>query len=192
MFVSIRSVYLVVVTFLFLVHPDVSGADRYKRPMHIHQVKRLGLEIWTEYEPEWKAEVMLNGYKPIFVAHSPSHVYPPSGMLWVNHSEVNISDNEFPDVARSTLETVAKNFKLSKEKIKNLDVVPVSYGVLTGFEANFVGIMGGEEVDVKVFTGRERQVSRGPITIQAYTIKGKMPHLVEQIRRSWSHTRYLD
>lgn len=178
---------IIIAPFLFFI--SISYADRYKRPMVINKVKRMGLEIWTEMEPNWKTELIMNGKKPIFVAHTPSNVYPPSGMTWVNHSEVQLTSAEFPKIARSTLETAAKNYKFS-EKLSELNIVPKNYGNLNGFEINFVGLLDKKHVDVRVFTGRSD--GKGPITMQVYAPKGKLRHLEEQIRRSWTHTRYLD
>ncbi len=173
----------------FLFFLSMSYAERYKRPMVINKVKRMGLEIWTEMEPSWKTELIMNGKKPIFVAYTPSNVYPPSGMTWVNHSEVQLTPVEFPEIARSTLETAAKNYKFSK-KLSELVITPKIYGSLNGFEINFIGLLDKKYVDVRVFTGRSN--GRGPVTMQAYAPKGKLKHLKEQIRRSWTHTRYLD
>lgn len=177
----------VLAPFLFIL--SVSYADRYKRPMVINKVKRIGLEIWTEMEPNWKTELIMNGKKPIFVAHTPSNVYPPSGMMWVNHSEVQLTPVEFPEIARSTLETAARNYKFSK-KLSELVITPKNYGSLNGFEINFIGLLDKKYVDVRVFTGRSN--GKGPVTMQVYAPKGKLKHLEEQIRRSWTHTRYLD
>lgn len=177
-------------SFILIVSVAVSFADRYKRPMQIHKVKKIGLEIWTELEPEWQTELMNNGTKPLFVAHTPMLTYPPSGMIWVNHAEVILKPNEFKGVAHSTLMTAAKNYQVSKDALKNLKITPAKYGVLKGFEVDFVGWMDNKQVDVKVFTGRAND--KGPITMQVYTTEGKLKHLQEQIRRSWTHTRYLD
>ncbi|MCF6189491.1 MAG: hypothetical protein L3J51_03345 [Cocleimonas sp.] len=158
--------------------------------MQIHKVKRMGLEIWTEQEPAWNTELMLNGKKPIFVAHTPFLSYPPSGMTWVNHSEVELTPDEFPSIARSTLETAAKNYRVSKEAISTLKITPANYGKLIGFETNFTGLLDKKQVDVKVFTGRTK--GKGPVTMQVYAPKGKLQHMKEQIRRSWEHTQYLE
>lgn len=167
-----------------------SYADRYKRPMEIHKSKNMGLEIWTEYEPKWATEIMHNGATPIFVAHSPLNTYPPIGMMWVNHGGLAFQKGEFKRVAKSTLKTAAKNYKISKNDLSALRIIASSYGDLIGYEVNFKGELDNKSVDVKVFTGRTRD--KGPITMQAYTSEGKMSHIAEQVRRSWSHTKYLD
>ena len=80
--------------------------------------------------------------------------------------------------------------KVKNTELSKLKAVPATYGELEGFEIDFVGLMENKQVDVKVFTGRSN--NKGPITMQVYTLKGKLKHLQEQIRRSWSNTRYLD
>ena len=166
-------------------------AKRFKRPMVIHRVKKMGLEIWTEMEPEWKTELMMSGNKPVFVAHTPGNVYPPAGMTWMNYEEVILKPNEFPKVANSILQTAARNYGLTLGERSKLKIKPTSYGSLHGYEALFVGTLAnGKKVDVKIFAGKADQ--KGPVTMQAYTNQGKMFHLNEQIRRSWSHTRYLN
>lgn len=174
----------------FFVLVGSAYADRYQRPMEIHKINKIGLEIWTELEPKWVTDLMMNDRTPIFVAHSPENTYPPSGMLWVNHAELNLADKEFNDVAKSTLITAAKNFAITKSDLKSLKIIPTNYGKLIGYEVNFLGVMDKKSVDVKVFTGRAN--GKGPITMQAYTLKGKMKDLSEQVRRSWTHTTYLE
>ena len=52
---------------------------RAKRPMKIHRVEAVGLEIWTEYAPAWVTDVKYRGAKATFVAQSPRHYPPVSG-----------------------------------------------------------------------------------------------------------------
>lgn len=181
--IKIFGIFLLISVFSFVL------ADRVKRPMKINKIKKMGLQIWTEMEPEWRTELMMNGDKPIFVAHTPAYVYPPSGMMWVNYSEVQLSEKDFFDVARSALKTAASNYGISKTSLVNLTVSPATYGVLKGFEVNFEGKLDRKKVDVRVFTGRAGD--NGPITMQVYAPLGKIGHIKEQIRRSWSHTSYL-
>ena len=179
-------VFSLVISSILVFSFSNSYADRYKRPMIINKVKRVGLEVWTEMEPKWKTEVMVDDNKPIFVAHSPAYSYPVSGMMWVNHAEVQLKLNEFPEVANAILISAARQYGVSKEKIS---ISPKKYGFLDGYEANFLGVLDNQSVDVKVFTGRADD--KGPVTMHVYTTKGKIKHLEEQIRRSWTHTNYL-
>lgn len=185
-----RGVQVCVLLLAGLFVSSVSVAERYKRPMTINKVKRIGLEIWTEMEPLWKTELMMNGKTPVFVAHTPGNVYPPAGMMWVNNEVVQIKDDaEFKTVAYSTLLTIARSYLLDKKALSNFSINPASYGKLKGFEASFSGKLEGKLVDVRGFTGRV--AGTGPITMQVYTSYGKINHLSGQIRRSWSHTSYL-
>lgn len=164
-------------------------AERYKRPMTIHKIERMGLEVWTELEPKWNTELMMNGRKPIFVAHTPHNTYPMSGMTWVNHKEVIISDETYEEIAKSLFKKAAKNYQITVTDFNNSNFTVASYGQLKGYEFNFEGKLGTSLVDVKIFTGRA--LNKGPITMQAYTSQGKMNQISEQIRRSWGNTKYL-
>lgn len=174
---------------LFFVVSVSAVAERHKRPMTIHKVEEVGLEIWTEYEPRWETGVMYQGKIPVFIAHTPYLTYPSAGMSWVNHKEMVLTNGEFVEVAKTALVTAAKNYKVEQHLLGSLKINPQSYGQLIGYEADFVGLMEDKEVDVKVFIGRFD--NKGPVTIQVYTSVGKMAHLKEQVRRSWTHTRYL-
>jgi len=66
---------------------------------------------------------------------------------------------------------------------------PASYGAFIGYEAEFSAVADTVPVDVRVFFGH--QPGKPAVAMQVFTLKGKLPHLSEQIRRSWSNVKYL-
>ncbi len=167
-----------------------SHADRYKRPMHINKVKELGLEIWTEYEPEWSAEVVWQGKKPLFIVQSPPQVSPPAAMSYVTFPKLSVTDSELQQVAITAIQEAAKNYQVSAKQRNSIQPKPTTYNQLNGYEAEFSGIAQGKAVDVKVFVGQ--QSGKSPVAMQVYTLKGKLSHISEQIRRAWQHISYLE
>jgi hypothetical protein len=165
-------------------------ADRVKRPMKVHQLPELGLEVWTEYDPLWITEIRYHGRKPVFMAQTPPLVYPPAAMSVVSFPGMSVTSEEMEEVARTAIQTGAKNYKVFEEIISQLKLIKATYGVLTGYESDFSGLAQGDEVDVKVFVGH--QPGKGPVMLQIYTLKGKLPHVSEQIRRSWNNVSYLN
>lgn len=164
-------------------------ADRAKRPMKIHKLPELGLEIWTEYEPRWITELHYRGKKPVFTVQSPPLVYPPAAMTVVSFPGMTVDTDEMNDIATTAITEGARNYKASQSELAELHVIPALYGDLTGYEASFSGKVRGDEVDVKVFVGNKP--GKGPVMLQIYTLEGKLGHLSEQIRRSWTNVKYL-
>ena len=164
--------------------------ERALRPMHIHKVRALGLEIWTEYEPEWRTELVQQGNKALFIVQSPPRVYPPAAMSYVSFPGMRVRDDEMEAVATSALRRAAQNYQVPAQERERITPTPARHGALSGYEATFSGTAHGEAVDVKVFVGHVP--GRGPVAMQVYTLRGKLPHLSEQIRRAWGHVRYLE
>lgn len=167
-----------------------SQADRYKRPMHINKVKELGLEIWTEYEPEWNTEVVWQGKQPLFIVQSPPRVSPPAAMSYVTFPKLLVSASELKQVATAAIQEAAKNYQVTAKLRNAIKLKSASYNQLNGYEAEFSGTAQGEAVDVKVFVGQ--QAGKSLVAMQVYTLKGKLPHISEQIRRAWQHVSYLE
>lgn len=174
---------------LLLQTADLAYADRYLRPMHINKVEALGLEIWTEYEPEWLREVVRQGNKPIYVVQTPANVYPPAAMSYASFPGMPVNPGELKTIATTAIRQAANNYQVSPERTKAIQAAKASYNRLTGYEATFTGKAHGDAVDVKVFIGHTP--GKGLIAMQAYTLKGKLPHIREHIRRAWSHVDYL-
>lgn len=164
-------------------------AERAKRPMNIHKVQEIGLEIWTEYRPEWITDLVTYRGRSIFTAQTPVNTYPPVAMSWTSFPRMRVNKNNLNEVALTTFKTAAVNYSVSQQQISNIKALPASYGDLTGFETSFFGIAHGDAVDVKVFVGHRE--GKGPVTMQVFTLKGKLPHIGEQIRRSWQNVKYL-
>jgi hypothetical protein len=87
------------------------------------------------------------------------------------------------------LQQAARNYGLSDAEISVIPLNPATYGELKGYEAEFPAVADSVPVDVRVFFGHEP--GKPVVAMQVYTLRGKMPHLAEQIRRSWSHVAYL-
>jgi len=166
-----------------------SLAERAKRPMTVHKLEELGLEIWTEGEPEWETELLHYGKKAVFTAQSPVLYYPPAAMSYASFPGMEVDSQELQEVALSAIQQSGRNYQLSAESVEQIAPVAVTYSELTGYEATFSGRAHEEDVDVKVFVGHKP--GKGPVVMQGYTLKGKLPHISEQIRRAWENVTYL-
>ena len=170
--------------------PALQAQERALRPMHIHKVPALGLEIWTEYQPEWSTELVHQGKKPLFIVQSPPLSYPPAAMSYASFPGMQVRPDELKAVATSALRRAARNYRVPAQQRQRLEATPARYGELSGYEGRFSGSAHGEAVDVQVFIGQKP--GKWPVMMQIYTLPGKLPHLSEQIRRAWTHVRYLD
>lgn len=175
---------------LFFYMGMLIAADRAQRPMYFNKVKELGLEIWTEHTPEWHTKVVYQNDKPIFIAQSPINTYPPAAMSFLSFPEMKVDDSELVDVAGSAIRRASQNYGLSKTDQDKIVISSIRHGVLTGYEGTFSGVANGEQVDVKVFVGHTS--GKGIVTMQIYTLPGKLSHLDEHVRRSWGNISYLD
>jgi hypothetical protein len=165
-------------------------ADRVLRPMIIHRVAELGLEIWTEKDPEWEARLVTReGMRPTFVAESPFNSYPPAGMSWACPG-IKFTEAEFERSARSAVSQAASNYSLAADVIERIVMTPATYGELRGFQADFSAFVQGLPVDVRVFFGHVP--GKPAVAMQVFAQAGKLASLNEQIRRSWGNVRYLD
>jgi len=164
------------------------GASRVsKRPMLIHQVKSIGLEIWTEARPEWDVRTDVRNGLPVFVAETPALSAPPAGMSWTSHSQIKFATNELELGARGAIQQVARNYGV--HHASRIELQQASYGDFTGYQAVFNGDAHGTPVDVQIFCGH--QPGRPAVLMHAYTLRGKLGQIREHIRRSWTHVRYL-
>jgi hypothetical protein len=165
-------------------------ADRVERPMEVHRVAELGLEIWTELNPAWDTAVAREpgAPRPIFSAETPGQTYPPAGMTWAVPGVI-AAQAEFQQVARSALRQAALNYGLGSAEIDRITLAKATYGELQGYEAQFPAVAETVPVDVRVFFGHTP--GKPVVAMQVFTLRGKLPHLNEQIRRSWNNVRYL-
>lgn len=160
------------------------------RQMIVHRVTELGLEIWTEVEPKWETrlEKKTAGMAPTFMAETPENTYPSTGMIWAAPGDT-FSEQEFPVAAKGAVYQAALNYGLSEADAKTLPLKNASYGDLVGYESEFSATAEGTPVDVKVFFGHKP--GKSAVAMQVFTLKGKLSHISENIRRSWTHIRYL-
>ena len=163
-----------------------AGHERLKRPMSIHKVDELALEIWTEAEPEWDSRLEWKNGQATFIAETPALTYPPAGMTWVSRAGFDFSEQELKDGARGAVLQVARNYGAP---VDTIELKATHYGDLSGYEATFSANARATPVDVRVFCGQ--QPGKAAVVMQAYTLKGKLDHISEQIRRSWTNVRYL-
>lgn len=163
---------------------SASEAERVPRAMHIHRVEQLGLEIWTEADPKW--ETALRG-SSVFSAETPALTYPPAGMTWISKFGSKFTADELERGARGAIHQAARNYGV--RNIEGLVLKPAQYGEMSGYESRFSGEAHGRRVDVLVFLGHKP--GRPAVLAHAYTLEGKLDHIQEHIRRSWTHLRYL-
>ncbi len=168
---------------------NTACAERAKRPMKVHKVEELGLEIWTEYSPQWSTELIHRGSKDIFTTQTPANYYPPAAMTYYTFPEMNVAEVDFEAMAVSAVRRAAQNYHVKKAERNKITVTPANYNGLNGFEGTFSGMAHGEPVDVKIFIGNKP--GNASVVMQAQTLQGKLPHLSEQLRRAWNHVSYL-
>lgn len=166
------------------VHAEI---ERVPRPMRIHRLPELGLEIWTEADPEWETLLTTQHGRPVFSAETPALTYPPAGMTWVSVPALKFVANEIEEGARGAIHQAARNYGIRDATA--LTLKRVRYGEISGYESRFSGLAQGTRVDVLIFFGHEPD--RPAVLAHAYTLEGKLDHISEHIRRSWTHLKYL-
>jgi hypothetical protein len=154
-----------------------------------HIEREMGLEIWTEHNPLWYFERRYIGRNPVFLAQSPPKVYPPASMSVISYANQSNNDADFKEVALHAFNEGFTHYGVPEIERVDIYLQPKQYGELKGFEINFNATVHGLLADVKIFIGRKED--KGPVLLQLYTLEGKMSHLSEQIRRSWTNIRYL-
>jgi hypothetical protein len=169
--------------------PALSASARAQREMQIHKVDALGLEIWVENQPPWQTQLMDGPSLPIFAAQSPANYHPPSVMTYTSVRHAAPPPEGFEAMAIGAVRRAAQNYRVPPAIRLSLMPRPASHGMLQGYEAVFEGMAQGDAVDVKVFIGQAP--GKHPVAMQAYTLRGKMAHLDEPIRRAWGKLRYL-
>ena len=163
--------------------------SRALREMSIHRVKELGLQIWIENQPAWDASLTSTGEQPTFNAVSPSNYHPPAAMLFQSYPKEKVSTADFQNMAKQALRRASVNWGLLPAETRAIPLTTQKYGILEGFEGNFVGKSAEVLMDVKIFVGQSE--GRFPVFLWIYTPQGKMDNLSEVIRRSWSKLTYL-
>lgn len=164
---------------------SAAAEKRAGRPMIIHRIPQLQLEIWTEQDPQWETHVNDANGAFTFIAETPALTYPPAHMSWTAQPQLKFQQQDIEAAARGALHQVAANYRVPPpEQIKQ-----ATYGDLTGYETTFQA-RSDKPIEVRVFCGH--RPGQPAVVMQAVTLKDKLPHLSEHIRRSWSNVRYLD
>lgn len=169
--------------------PVVAVQPRALREMWIRKVPELGLEVWLEHQPPWSARLMTVHGRPQLVAQSPDAYHPPAVITISSWPEQRVPPALLEQVADAAIRQGSLNFGLNKHRSRQIVVKPAAYGVLSGFEGSFVGLVQGTAMDVKIFVGQ--QTGQFPVVLTVYTLQGKMPFLSEVVRRSFTKLRYL-
>ena len=165
-----------------------AASERMKRPMKVHRVAAVGLVIVTEQSPEWTGRIQRQGDKAIYVVESPDNNYPPVVMNYLSFPEMPYTPGELEEIARGAIRQAMVNYRAV-----NPGSVPIrrrNWGILEGYEAVFAGRGGGQPLDVRVFVGAAP--GKPLVAMHAYTLRGKMAHISENIRRAWSNVKYLE
>lgn len=166
---------------------SATAAQRTGRPMIIHRLPTLGLEIWTEQDPEWETHLSERQGAPTFIAETPALTYPPTQMSWTTLPHLRFDPRDLPAGAQGALHQVAAN-----HHVRSPTQVPIThqqYGDLIGYETVFEARTQNIPIEVRVFCGHSP--GKPPVLMQVTTLKNKSAHLAEHIRRSWNNTRYL-
>jgi hypothetical protein len=178
---------LTIVTAMWLLSFSAVATERSGRPMIIHRLPELGLEIWTEQDPEWETHLSEANGAVTFVAETPALTYPPAYMSWTSLPRIELPESDFEVAARGAIHQAAANYGV--RSIKNIPIESRRYGDLSGYEGVFAASSSALPADIRVFCGR--QPGRPAVVMQVVTLKNKLGHLNEQLRRSWTHVRYL-
>ncbi|GFE89760.1 hypothetical protein [Steroidobacter agaridevorans] len=154
--------------------------------MNIHRVTEMNLEIWTEHDPEWETRLKQSPNSLTFTAETPALTYPPTHMSWTIAPVLQFEPDELEAAAHGVLQQMAIRYRTQPPE----QISPSQYGDLIGYETTFQAEAQNIPVDVRVFCGHRE--GRPMVVMQAVTLKGKLRHVAEHIRRSWTHLRYLD
>lgn len=164
-----------------------TATERVGRPMLIHRVTELGLELWTEQDPQWETHLRETNGAMTFIAETPALTYPPAHMSWTSLPELKFAEHDIESAARGALHQVAANFRVRFPD--RISIKPQQYGDLIGLESVFEAESEGVPIHVRAFCGH--QPGKPAVVMQMSTLRDKLPHLNEHLRRSWSHVRYL-
>lgn len=171
--------------FLGLIAQSADAAERTGRPMIIHRLPALGLEIWTEQDPEWETSLSEGNNAATFVAETPALTYPPALMSWTTLPQLRFDPSDLEASAKGALHQLATNHHAQSPT----KITRQQYGDLTGYEATFEARSQNIPIEVRAFCGH--RPGRAPVLMQVTTLKNKSAHLAEHLRRSWNNVRYL-
>lgn len=189
--ITIRARCLLLPLFLCAASNDFALAtERHLRPMLKNELADIGLVVWTEMNPQWIVETTSMKGRQIFTAQTPLATYPPAAFTFASFKHMRIAMDELKSTAVTVMKSARRNYHSEVNDSMAADLVASSYGNLIGYESTFQGIADGIPVDVKVFLGQVD--GEAPVLLQAYTLRGKLSAISENIRRSWSNVAYLE
>ena len=172
--------------FLGLAH-TAYAAERIGRPMIIHRLPTLGLEIWTEQDPEWETQLSTRSGAATFTAETPALTYPPAQMSWTTLPQLRFDTRDLKTGAEGALHQVAANHHLRAPT--KIPITRQQYGELMGYETIFEATSQNIPIEVRAFCGHTP--GKQPVLMQLTTLKHKSAHLAQHVRRSWNNVRYL-
>lgn len=182
-----KSILVTTMTAMWTFTLTATAAERAGRPMTIHRVAELGLEIWTEQDPQWETHLRVANGATTFTAETPALTYPPAYMSWTSQPQTKFADGDIEAAARGALYQVAANYGVRSSD--QLSIERKGYGELSGYESVFTALSQQVPIEVRAFCGH--RPGHPAVVMQAATLRNKLGHLSEQIRRSWSHVGYL-
>jgi len=163
-----------------------TAGTRVGRPMIIHRLAEMNLEIWTEQDPEWETSVTRSKQALTFTAETPALAYPPTHMSWTISQHLKFEVHELKQAARGVMYQMTLRYDTQFPQ----EIAEAEYGELKGYEATFPAERQNIPIEVRVFCGHRE--GKPMVVMQAVTLKGKLAHVAEHVRRSWTHVRYLD
>lgn len=181
-----RNTTLLIACLCAMTSTIAAAGARVGRPMIIHRLPELNLEIWTEQDPEWETHLSETAHAFTFIAETPALTYPPAHMSWTVMPQLKLRQQELEAAALGVLHQMAINYRTRPPK----QISPRNYGDLTGYEATFHAEADNMPIDVLIFCGHRE--GRSAVVMQTVTLRDKLPHLSEHIRRSWTNVRYLN
>ncbi len=165
---------------------EVNAGTRAGRPMIIHRLSAMNLEIWTEQDPEWETRLSQSAHALTFTAETPALAYPPTHMSWTISPQLTFKPDELETATLGVLHQMAIHYRTLPPN----QISEARYGELTGYEATFQAEPKNIPIEVRVFCGHREGMPM--VVMQVVTLKGKLAHVAEHVRRSWTHVRYLD
>lgn len=177
---------LLIATLCAIASTTVTAKPRAGRPMIIHRLPELNLEIWTEQDPQWETHLHETRAAATFVAEAPALSYPPAHMSWTTLPQLTFQEGDMEAATRGVLYQMAVNYGVKPPQL----LEQRQYGDLTGYEATFQAESDDVPIDVHIFCGHRD--GKPAVVMQVVTLKDRLPHLSEHIRRSWTRLRYLD
>lgn len=185
--VSLTATTTIFLLGLMAAQSTASAATRTGRPMIVHRLPSLGLEIWTEQDPEWETHLTERTNAATFIAETPALSYPPAQMSWTTLPQLRFDPQDLEAGAQGALHQVAASHHVRAPT--QIPITRQQYGDLIGYETTFEAESQSVPVEVRAFCGH--RPGKHPVLMQVTTLKNKSAHLAEPIRRSWTHVRYL-